>query len=80
MGHPDDDVCHAAVGRLVEELIEKSHHALCSFSSVALHSSKFSGQEMVKLLHTGGEKAKTFLYFPTRLDAGDTCSPPLRPT
>lgn len=72
MGHPDDDVCHAAVGRLVEELIEKSHHALCSFSSVALHGSKFSGQEVVKLLHTGwGEKKpKTFLYFPTGLDAG----------
>lgn len=48
--HPDDDVGDSAVGRLVEELVEKSHHALCSFSSVTLHSSKLRGQKVVKFL------------------------------
>lgn len=48
--HADDNVCDPAVGQLVEKLVEASHHALCSFSSITLHSGKLGGQKVVKLL------------------------------
>lgn len=48
--HADDDVCDSAVGRLVEKFVEETHHALCSLSSISLHSGKFSGQKVVKFL------------------------------
>ncbi len=41
--HADDNVGDSAVGRLVEELVEEAHHALCSFSSITFHSGKLSG-------------------------------------
>lgn len=48
--HADDDVCNSTFSCLLEKFIKKSHHALCSFSSVALHSSKLCGQKVVKFL------------------------------
>lgn len=51
VGHANNNVRDSAVVRLVEELVEKAHHALCTFSSIPLHSSKFCSQEVVKLLH-----------------------------
>lgn len=48
--HANDNVSDSALGRLVEKLVEKAHHALCSFSSITFHSRKFGGQEVVKFL------------------------------
>ena len=55
MGHPDDDVGHPAVGGLVEELVEESHHALCPLAAVPLHRGELGGQEMVELLRFGDD-------------------------
>lgn len=35
--HADDYVRDTTVGGLVEQLVEKSHHALCAFASVTFH-------------------------------------------
>lgn len=56
MWHPDDDVGDTAVCRLVEELVEEAHHALGAFTSVAFHSGKLGGQEMVELLQRRRER------------------------
>lgn len=48
--HADHNVSDSTVGRLVEELKEKPHHALCSLSSITLHSSKLGGQKVVEFL------------------------------
>lgn len=58
VGHADDDVSDASVGRMVEKLIEKAHHALCSFSSITLHSCKLGGEEVVKFLQIMRKKIK----------------------
>lgn len=50
VGHSDDNVGDSAVVRLVEKLVEKSHHALGSFPSVAFHRGKLGGQKVVKFL------------------------------
>lgn len=50
VGHANHNISDSAVRQLIEKLIEKSHHALRSFSSVTFHSSKLGGQEVVKLL------------------------------
>lgn len=50
MWHADDDVSDPAVGRVVEKLIEETHHALCSFSPVTFHRRKLGGQKVVKFL------------------------------
>lgn len=48
--HADHNVSDPAVGRLVEKLIKKPHHALCSLSSITLHSSKLGRQKVVEFL------------------------------
>lgn len=58
VGHANDNVGNSAVGRLVEKLVEKAHHALCSLSSITFHSSKLGGQELVKFLQVVREKVK----------------------
>lgn len=48
--HADDNVSDPAVGQLAEKLVEAAHHALCSLSSITLHSGKLGGQKVVKFL------------------------------
>lgn len=50
VGHADHNVSDPAVRRLVEQLVEEAHHALCPLASITFHSSKLGGQEVVKLL------------------------------
>lgn len=59
--HADDDVSNSAMSRPTEKLIVKSHCALCSFTSVTLHSGKLSGQKVVKFLHVVKENPKKLL-------------------
>lgn len=55
--HAYDNVSDSAVGQLVEKLVEETHHALCSFSSITLHSSKLGAQEVVKFLQVERKNA-----------------------
>lgn len=41
--HSHDQICRTAVRSRAEELVEKSHHALCSFTSVTFHRGKLGG-------------------------------------
>lgn len=50
VGHPNNNVRYSAVSRHFQQLVEKSHHAFCSFTSVSLHCGKLGGQKVVKLL------------------------------
>lgn len=43
VGHANYNVSDSAVGRLVEKLVEKAHHALCSLTSISFHCSKLGG-------------------------------------
>lgn len=56
VGHADDEVSDSAVHRLVKQLVEEAHHALCSFSSVTFDSGKLGGQKVVKFLHVAIEQ------------------------
>ena len=58
VGHANDNIGDSVVGRVVKELIEKAHHALCSFSSITFHGRKLGSQEVVKFLQVVREKAK----------------------
>lgn len=50
MGHPNNNIRYPAVSCHFQQLVEKAHHAFCSFSSVSLHCGKLGGQKVVKLL------------------------------
>ena len=50
MGHPNNNIGYSAVSRHFQQLVEKAHHAFCSFASISLHCGKLGGQKVVKLL------------------------------
>lgn len=52
VGHADNNVCHAGLRCLAEELVEKGHHALRTFSPIPFHGGKLCRQEIVECLRS----------------------------
>lgn len=53
MGHAKNYVHHPTICTHLEQLMEKAHHTLCSFTPISLHRGKLGGQEVVKFLLEG---------------------------